>query len=103
MKKVILKWMYYSDIIKVPNDIVEDIHGYQMKFDKWLSDKDSKHNYWVTLQNEEGDSLALSFDSEAFVTWLNDYILSDSIEKVTFEEKDIQLSDEHKSLPLLYF
>ena len=47
------------------------------------------------------DSFALSFDSEAFATWLNDNVLSDSIEKVTFEEKDIQLSDEHKLLPLL--
>ncbi len=35
--------------------------------------------------------MALSFDSEAFVTWLNDNVLSDSIEKVAFEEKDIQL------------
>ncbi|MDF2870497.1 MAG: hypothetical protein K0R05_2072 [Anaerocolumna sp.] len=103
MKQVILKWTYYSDIINVPNDIVEDIHEYQMKFDKWLSDKGSKHNYWVTFQNEEGASFALEFDSEAFVTWLNDYILSDSDEKVTFEVKDIQLSDEHKTLPLLYF
>jgi len=30
-----------------------------MKFDKWLGDKDSKHNYWVTLQNEEGILLHL--------------------------------------------
>lgn len=44
MKKVILKLTYSADIINVPNDIIVDIYDYQMKFDKWLSDKDRKHN-----------------------------------------------------------
>lgn len=103
MKRIVLKWTYYADIISVPDTIAENIHEYQRMFDEWLYDKNNQHGYWVTVQNEENSFTGISFDSEAFVNWLNDYILVEIDEKVTFELKDIQLSDKYKELPLLYF
>jgi hypothetical protein len=103
MKKVILKWEYDADIINVPDIIAENIYEYQIKFDKWIYDQNNKHKYWVTVQTEDSSFTAVKFGSEAFVTWLNDYILNKTDDKVTFELRNIQLSDEHKELQLLYF
>lgn len=103
MKKIVLNWTYYADIIIVPDTIAESIHDYQRKFDEWLYDKNNQHGYWITVQNEEGSSTIISFASEAFVNWLNDYMLVEADEKVTFDLRDIQFSDKYKELPLIYF
>ncbi len=41
MKKIVLKWTYYADIINVPDTIAESIHDHQRKFDEWLYDKNN--------------------------------------------------------------
>ncbi len=103
MKRVALQWTYSADIINVPDTIAENINDYQRKFDQWLYDKNNQHGYWATFQSEEGSSTCVMFGSEAFINWLNDYILAEVDEKVIFELKDIQLSDKYKALPLIYF
>lgn len=100
MKQIVLNWAYYLDII------ADDIHEYQMQFDKWLYNKENQHGYWVTIENPldpQDISMGVCFNSDAFVTWLNDNILKEIEEEVVFVLRNIQLSDKYKDLPLLYF
>ena len=75
-------------LIAVPAIIADHAKEYQKDFDQWLYSPNANHNYWIASPD---GTKALSYDgAEAFVSWLNEYIL-----------KDI----EHKAyiVPTLYF
>jgi hypothetical protein len=67
-----------ADVIDIPEHILANIENVQNLFFKWLFDKSNDHNYWVY---ENGKKKYCSYRSEAFVEWLNDYLLKDSMEK----------------------
>ncbi len=96
--KIALKFTYDTDIVSVPEDIGSHIKRYQERFDKWLYDKDNDHGYWVV---QEGKRVAVSFDAQAFVDYLNTVWLQDR------EEKAVILQEGEKNIPtgmpLLYF
>jgi hypothetical protein len=102
MKNILLQWTYYADIISVPNNIAENLAYYQQAFDKWLCNKENKHNYWVVITSDDGPMDALSFSSDAFILWLNNMI-NDSDQKVTYVAKEIQPTNDQKKLPTIFF
>lgn len=60
-------------LISVPTIVAENAKEYQTRFDKWLNSPCADHNYWI--QSPDG-TRALCYDgAEAFVSWLNEYIL----------------------------
>lgn len=78
MKYILLQWTYYADIIIVPDYIEEKLSYYQVMFDTWISDKSSNHNYWNKIKLEGEEALdCLCFDTDAFITWLNEFIILD--------------------------
>jgi len=70
----------FADIIYIP-DIIEDIEGVQDSFFSWLFDKQIDHKYWVIVNSEKK---YCQYGTQAFVNWLNQYVIDDSSEKAYF-------------------
>ncbi len=92
MKKVILDFHFFQELANVPDYVEENIKFYQEKFLEWLTDPSNKHQYWFYPDPVENDFAdddnepSLSYAGEAFVYWLNEFILTDSVEKASLEE-----------------
>lgn len=98
MKKIALKFTYYTDLVAVSDGIFHDIHAIRLNFDKWLYDKTNEHGYWVCV---DGKKKAVSFDTTAFIHFLNDVYMPKG------EQKAIVLQHKVESIPsdvpLLFF
>ena len=90
---------YYTDVIDVPDEIGCQIKKYQRKCDKWLFNRLNDHKYWEI--DKHGKKIGVGICSEAFVYWLNNFILNDSEKKSFIVEKNIQGYD--SSLPTLFY
>ncbi|WP_373836835.1 hypothetical protein [Jeotgalibaca arthritidis] len=100
MKNILLYWGWDADLIMVPNFIADNLSMYQKKFDKWISNTNNNHEYWA--KDSEGE-LALSFNGEAFVKWLNENIIENVNEKASFIKKEYVPSKEDMNLPRINF
>lgn len=98
MKKIALRFTYYTDLIMVPDSVFENIHEIRSKFDKWLYDKSNDHGYWVYV---EGKKRAVSFDTTAFVRYLNDVYLPDSKESASVLQERVEWIS--ADVPMLFF
>ncbi len=87
-----------ADIIDVPERVIQEKDKLHRQFLKWLTDKRNHHKYWVTVGGHRG----LSYRSEAFVEWLNTYILSESEEKARIDQQYVSIKNE-KKLPSIMF
>ncbi len=101
MKPVILHDFCVVDLAIVPNFVADDLYAYQKKFDEWLFDRSNDHGYWV-IDPHDGD-WGLCYDDEAFIKWLNEYIIEDENEKAAILKNDIGLYYEKLELPKVYF
>mgnify|MGYP007114069741 FL=1 len=66
VKKVILKWSYYEDIILCPDYVAENLQEYQKQFDIWINQPEQEKKYQVTIM-ETGEK-ALS--NHLFLRWI---------------------------------
>lgn len=89
-----------SDIVMCPDYISNDLGTFQRKFDRWLSKKSNRHGYWVK-DCFGGD--ALCFDGEAFVKWLNQFIIKQNEEQAYFIKRRVKPNDEEVELPNIKF
>ena len=90
---------YYVDIINVPDNIGVNIRKYQNKCDQWLFDELNDHEFWE--KDSSGEKLGVGICSEAFVYWLNNFVLMNSKEKANIVKKNINKCDD--SLPSIYY
>ena len=88
---------YYTDIINVPDNIANKIRKYQNQCDKWLFSKN--HEFWI--KDENGKKLGVGICSEAFVYWLNEFVLKNNDEKAVIVKRDLEKYDD--SLPTLFY
>lgn len=86
MEKIVLRFTYDCDIIAVPKYIATDIIKIRRQFDKWLYDKENDHGYWVFVG---GKKRAVSFNSYAFIEYLNKFHISDKKDKAFIVEEKI--------------
>ena len=77
---------YEVDVIYVPSLIGNNIKKIQNRFYKWLFDKSNNHGYWVII---DGKKRAVSFGSDAFVRYINEYHLMESQEKAYIAEQEL--------------
>lgn len=98
MRKIALHFTYYYDIIAVPKDIAKNIEKIRRQFDKWLYDKTNDHGYWLCIN---GKKQAVSFDSNAFVEYLNKVHLFDCAEKACIIQTSVLKLE--LEMPVLYF
>lgn len=66
VKKVILKWSYYEDIILCPDYVAENLQEYQEQFDIWINQPEQGKKYQATIM-ETGEK-ALS--NHLFLRWI---------------------------------
>ena len=90
---------YYVDTISVPENIGINISKYQNECDLWLFNELNDHDFWE--KDSSGEKLGVGICSEAFIYWLNTYIIKDSNEKAYIVQKGISEYDE--SLPTLFY
>lgn len=86
----------YVDVIDVPQKIAMNIDSLQAKFFEWMFDKENNHRYWVI---RDGMKKYCNYSTEAFIDWLNTYILND--EKATMIASSTKQID--LNLPVIYF
>jgi len=87
MKLIALQFTYHTDIIEVPDKLAPRIRSIQSEFDKWLYDKTIDHKCWIFIQ---GQKAAVSFGSNDFVDFINNYILCNSPEKAKLVQKNAE-------------
>lgn len=90
---------YYTDVINVPDEIGTQIKKYQKKCDKWLYNKNNNHQYWE--KDEYGKKLGVGICSDAFVYWLNSFVLNDSEQKAAVLKRNLPEYD--SSLPTIFY
>ena len=90
---------YYTDIINVPDYVVNKIKKYQNQCDKWLFNKLNEHEFWI--KDESGKKEGIGICSEAFVYWQNEFILNENEEKAVIVKRNLKNYD--ASLPTLFY
>lgn len=86
------------DIIDLPSSLLENLNEFQNNFYKWLFNKKNDHDYWVY---KDGEKAYCSYRSDAFIFWLNNIVLKNSIDKARIVST---WSDELlPNNPILYF
>ncbi len=98
MKMVALEYTYNTDIISVPECIANELKKIQALFDEWLYDKNNDHGCWI-IQN--GEKMAISFETQDFINFLNNHVLSNSDMKAFVVKKSI--INVPGDIPILYF
>lgn len=89
--KIIAQFSFDMDIICCPDYIVNDLETYKENFYVWLYDKKNNHPYWL---QKNGKKYSCLYRSQAFVDWLNEFILQNSKEKATVVEECIDSNGE---------
>lgn len=64
-----------------------------------LYNKDNNHQYWE--KDEYGKKLGVGICSDAFVYWLNSFVLNDSEQKAVVLKRNLQEYD--TSLPTIFY
>jgi len=87
-----------SDLIDCSNDIYDNIEKYQTEFFKWLFDKNNEHKYWIC---KNGKKFGCCYRSDAFVEWLNKFVINDNTKKAKVVESYISIIS--KCDKIIYF
>lgn len=95
---VALRTEYDADIAYIPDICSEKIESYYDAFLKWLYDKKTDHKYWVY---RNGRKYGVSYSGDAFVYWLNRFILMDSDDQAKIIQEST--NDYDRSMTTLYF
>jgi len=130
MSTIIIELEYNYYLLECPAFVAENIKEYQQQFDAWMSDNSNDHGYWVSFEPEScfteksipdpydiGRDLngkdALDYVEDAFVNWLNRFVLQDKTEKAKIigayhiEKRDEKghaiYPDEYISYPHIFF
>lgn len=98
MARISVEFTYHVDIIEVPDSIAKNIRKYQRAFDKWLYDKNNDHGLWVII---DGQKMAVAFDCQDFVDFLNKFVIKDGDPACVLVETDLPKSPQIK--PDLFF
>ena len=89
--------MEYADIVYIPKTIF-DIEELQNNFFRWLFDKKNDHQYWVIVN---GEKKMRKYGTQAFIEWINNTILLESIEK-SYIIKENSKSWNSKNMSLIF-
>ena len=96
--RLFVKFDINADIIDVPRFVIDNRKELQLQFLDWLYDTSNLHPYWVY----HGKTLGVSYRSDAFVHWLNEFILKDCPEKASLLEQFVSSYNKDR-LPTLSF
>ncbi len=89
------------DLVDVPKDIAKDLKKHQLQCDKWLFNKKNNHEFWI--ERGSNKKYAVNTCSEAFVYYLNTFVLNNSKEKATIVEKSKPNKILDESIPTIFY
>lgn len=89
MKRIAITFTFQTDIIIVPEDIAKNVKKIQRSFDRWLYDKDNDHGCWEII---DGKKMAVSFDTDVFVDYINNHCLAERCDKVLVKERNVNIA-----------
>lgn len=92
MVKVRVDFSIDSDIIQCPDWIVPQLKSYQRKFHQWLFDEKNDHSYWRYKSNKKN---GCCYRAQAFVEWLNKFVLQDNLENAAVLEECVSYETGH--------
>lgn len=61
-----------ADLVEIPDTLKDQLETLQEPFYQWLFDPNNHHSYWTKTR---GGTAAVCYRAEAFVEWLNTFIL----------------------------
>lgn len=96
--RMLVNFSINADIIDVPQSVIDNRKALQSCFFDWLYDTGNNHKYWRMLDGTMG----VMYRSDAFVEWLNEFVLKDSTEKASILEQYVSRDNRNK-LPTLNF
>lgn len=88
-----------TDIIEVPQFVIDDRELYRRRFRKWIQDETVRHKYWVAFPDR---SKGLRFRTGAFVEWLNKKVLKSIEDKARIVAECVD-EEQYKDLPSTWF
>ena len=84
----------HADIIDIPDPVALKIKKHRNRFLDWMYDRNNNHGYWVKGSNGKGSWFwGVQYDTEAFVQWLNKYVIKDACEKAVVIERNLDVND----------
>jgi hypothetical protein len=98
LMEIVVRFCIDADIIDCPVDILNNLTEYRKQFIDWLFDKENNHSYWIY---KNGKQYGCCYRSEAFVEWLNNFVLPNSVIKAKVLESKVVSWD--KNLPTVFF
>ena len=75
-----------SDLMECPEEIISELAIYQEHFYRWMFDKNIDHKYWCI---ENGTKEAVCYRGDAFVEWMNQFILCNSESKARIIKQQV--------------
>ena len=96
MKKIVLSADSYPAIYNVPDVIADNLMEYINQFSDWLGNINNNHGYWVKIPT---GSYGLNYTEEAFIKWINDFIIIDDTEKARLIEQKEYLTEIEELYP----
>lgn len=94
----------YADIIEIPDPIAVKIKKYRNQFLDWIYDKGNDHGYWVKGVDGKGKSFCgIQFDTDAFVEWLNKYVIKNKYEPARIAERKLDIHDYDGDMLKIFF
>lgn len=100
--KLLIEFDVYSDIVDVPEFVINDINKYRNRFLDWMYNPKVKHKYWRKDVDAFGHKFkGVCYGSEAFIEWLNTKVLKNSEEKAALVEAETDYDGD--SYPKIFF
>ena len=98
---------FYAQVIDVPGHIMEKREYYRDKFLDWIYNPKVKHPYREVAVDASGKFfVAMVYDGQAFVDWLNRKVLKGTGETAMMLEPKIEIGDRpwvREGLPYIFF
>lgn len=88
-----------TDLIEVPQFVIDDRELYRRRFRNWIQDEKVRHQYWVKFHD---GSKGLKFRTGAFVEWLNKKVLKNKEDKARIVAEGVD-EEQYKELPSVWF
>lgn len=100
--KLLIMFDIDADIIDVPAYVLENRELLRKKFLKWLTNKSTKHEYWVYHKQSNGQAFrGLCYRGDAFVEWLNRTVIKNNEEKASVYKEYVSI-EQYKEIPAIY-
>lgn len=93
-----------ADIIELPKAIARKVDRYRSLFLDWIYDPNSTHEYWIEVRDDSnGWYKAACYDTEAFVKWLNENVVSSQMKPVAIVEHDVGINNCPEGMLRIFF